>query len=133
MTKEELVELAKKEMERSYSPYSKFKVGAALLTKDGKVYLGTNIENAAFGLCLCAERNAIFGAYCNGVKKEDIKALAVIADTEGPVSPCGSCRQVMAELLNRDTPIYLANLKNDIMVTNVEELLPYSFGGESLK
>lgn len=132
MTKEELVILAKKETERSYSPYSNFAVGAALLTKDGHIYLGCNIENAAYGLCMCAERNAIFNAYVNGVKKEEIEAIAIIADTDQPVSPCGSCRQVLSELFPIDGKIYLANFKGDIKVTNIEELLPYSFSKEDL-
>ena len=132
MTRDELICKAIEARELSYSPYSKFKVGAALLTSDGEVYLGTNIENAAFGLSICAERNAIFNAYCHGITQDDIEALAIVADTELPVSPCGSCRQVMSELFPSDKPIFLANLKGDVKETHTNELLPYSFDSEDL-
>ncbi len=132
MTKEELVAKAIEARERSYSPYSKFKVGAALLTKDGEVYLGTNIENASYPVSMCAERNAIFNAYCNGVEYENIEAIAIVADTEEPVSPCGMCRQVLSELFPRDANIYLANLDGMIKVTTIDELLPYAFDGDDL-
>ena len=132
MTKEELILKAIEARELSYSPYSKFKVGAAVLTSDGEVYLGTNIENASFGLSMCAERNALFNAYCHGINQEEIEALAIVADTVLPVSPCGACRQVISELFPRDKPIYLANLNCDIKITNVDELLPYSFDSSDL-
>lgn len=132
MEKEELMTEAIFEMERSYSPYSHFKVGAALLTKDGQIYYGTNIENSSYGLTMCAERNAIFNAYSNGVEYDDIEAIAIVGDTQGPVSPCGACRQVMSELIPHDAKIYLGNLKGDIMVTNIDELLPYQFSGNDL-
>ncbi len=132
MTKENLIEMAKDAMDYSYSPYSKFKVGAALLTKDGDVYLGANIENAAYGATMCAERNAIYNAYCHGIQFEDIEAIAIVADCPRPVSPCGICRQVMSELLPPDTPVYLANLDGEVKETSVEELLPYGFVSEDL-
>ena len=132
MTKEQLIQKSKEARELSYSPYSNFKVGAAVLTKDGKVFLGANIENSAYSMCMCAERNAIYHAYMNGYKKEDIAALALCADTEEPCSPCGACRQVISELFPRDKPIYLANLNCDIKITNVDELLPYSFDSSDL-
>ncbi len=132
MTKEELVCKAIEARDLSYSPYSKFAVGAAILTSDGKVYLGTNIENASYGLAMCAERNALYNAYCHGVAQEDIEALVIVADTKLPVSPCGACRQVISELFPSDKPIFLANLKGDIKETSVEELLPYSFDSEDL-
>ncbi len=132
MTKEELVCKAIEARDLSYSPYSKFAVGAAILTSDGEVYLGTNIENASYGLAMCAERNALYNAYCHGVAQEDIEALAIVADTKLPVSPCGACRQVISELFPSDKPIFLANLKGDIKETSVEELLPYSFDSEDL-
>ena len=118
--------------ELSYSPYSKFKVGAALLTKDGRIFRGANIENAAYGLCMCGERNAIFNAYMHGVKKDDIEALAIVADTDEPVSPCGSCRQVISELFPKDGLIILFNLKGNIKETNIKELLPFSFDQEDV-
>ena len=103
-----------------------------LLTKDGEIYRGANIENASFSLTMCAERNAIFNAYCHGVTQDDIEALAIVADTELPVSPCGSCRQVLSELFPHDKKIYLANLRGDIKETTVDELLPYSFDSDDL-
>ena len=132
MTKEDLVYEAIEARDLSYSPYSKFAVGAALLTKDGEIYRGANIENASFSLTMCAERNAIFNAYCHGVTQDDIEALAIVADTELPVSPCGSCRQVSSELFPHDKKIYLANLRGDIKETTVDELLPYSFDSDDL-
>ena len=132
MTKEDLVYEAIEARDLSYSPYSKFAVGAALLTKDGEIYRGANIENASFSLTMCAERNAIFNAYCHGVTQDDIEALAIVADTELPVSPCGSCRQVLSEPFPHDKKIYLANLRGDIKETTVDELLPYSFDSDDL-
>lgn len=132
MTAEDLVYQAIEAREMSYSPYSKFAVGAALLTKNDEVYLGTNIENAAFGLSMCAERNALYNAYCHGVSQEDIEAIAIVADTDLPVSPCGSCRQVLSELFPKSGKIYLANMHGDIKETTVDELLPYSFDSDDL-
>ena len=118
--------------ENAYVPYSKFKVGAALLLKDGTIIRGCNVENASYGLCNCAERTALFTAYAKGYRKDDIVAMSIAADTLGPVSPCGSCRQVMSELLNKNTPVYLTNLKGDVKEMSVEELLPYSFDASDL-
>lgn len=132
MDKEQLIKKAKEAMKNSYSPYSNFSVGAAILCKDGSVYIGANIENSSYGLTMCAERNAIFQAYINGKRKDDIFSLAIIADTDRPISPCGACRQVMSELLNSDTPVYLSNLNFDIKETTVEKLLPYYFKKEDL-
>ncbi len=132
MTKEELVECAIKARERSYSPYSHFAVGAALLTNEGEVYIGANVENASYPLCMCAERNAVYHAMMDGFTREDFVALALAADTEGPCTPCGACRQVLAELFPKDAPIYMANLKGEIQETTIGELLPYAFDGSDL-
>jgi len=132
MTKDELISKAIEAMDLSYSPYSKFKVGAALLTKSGDVYLGANIENAAFGCTMCGERNAIYNAYMHGVTQDDIEALAIVAECARPVSPCGQCRQVLSELFPKNKPIYLANLLGDVKETTIEELLPYSFEEEDI-
>lgn len=126
MDDKELVEAAKKAREFSYSPYSKFKVGAAVLTADGKVYGGCNIENASFGITNCAERTAMFKAVSEGYREFD--ALAVIADTETACSPCGACRQAMAEF--KVKRIIMANLKGDSRVVTLEELLPFYFSNE---
>ncbi|MBP5694745.1 MAG: cytidine deaminase [Bacilli bacterium] len=127
MEKEKLVNEAIKAMSFSYSPYSKFKVGAAVLIDNGEIFLGANIENASYSLAMCAERNAVYNAYCHGYKKDNIKALAIVAATKNPCAPCGACRQVLSELLNEETPIYLSNLKGDIKTTSIKELLPYMF------
>jgi cytidine deaminase len=127
MTKEQLVKEAIAARQKTFSPYSNFGVGAALLMKDGTVIHGANIENASFGLSNCAERSALFSAYSQGYHKEDIVAMAITGDTENPISPCGACRQVMNELLPKQTPIYLSNLHGLIKETVIKELLPYSF------
>ena len=133
MKNNELVKAATEARNLSYSPYSKFKVGAALLCKDGKVFKGANVENSSYPLCMCAERNALYNAMMNGYKKEDFAALAISADTDEPCSPCGACRQVISELFPRDGVIVLANLKGDVKETNIEELLPFAFSGDDLK
>lgn len=133
MTKEELRKKAIEALELAYVPYSHFRVGAALLTKKGEVFYGANIENAAYGCAMCGERNAIYNAYMHGVKKDDIEALAIVAECKRPVSPCGQCRQVISELFPLDKPIYLCTTKSeDILTMNVEKLLPYQFLKEDL-
>ncbi|WP_284140108.1 MULTISPECIES: cytidine deaminase [unclassified Virgibacillus] len=125
MAKEQLIEHAITMMNSAYVPYSKFPVGAALLTKSGKVYTGCNIENAAYPVTCCAERVAIFKAIADG--ERDFQEMAVAADTKRPVPPCGSCRQVMSEFFDSDMPIYLTNLHKDTKTIHMEELLPFSF------
>ena len=133
MNKNELVAKAIEARKLSYSPYSNFKVGAALLCKDGKIFLGANVENSSYPLCMCAERNALYNAMMNGYKKSDFISLAIAADTDEPCSPCGACRQVISELFPREGEIVLANLKGDIKSSNIEELLPFAFSGDDLK
>ncbi|MFC5591038.1 cytidine deaminase [Sporosarcina soli] len=130
MEKNKLMEESKKAREKAYVPYSKFPVGAALLAEDGTVYRGCNIENSAYSMSNCAERTAFFNAVSEGV--HTFKALAVVADTEGPVSPCGACRQVIAEFCDKKMPVYLTNLKGDVLETTVAELLPGAFSKEDL-
>lgn len=125
MTKTNLIEEARKIREYAYVPYSKFKVGAAVKTKAGKIYTGCNIENAAYPVTCCAERVAIFKAIAAG--ERDFSDMAVVADTERPVPPCGSCRQAMSEFFEEDMPIYLTNLHGNIKTTTMKELLPFSF------
>ena len=127
-----LIREAIKARKNSYSPYSKFAVGAALLCKDGKIFYGANIENASYPLCMCAERNAIYGAYNNGYSKDDLEALVIIADSDKPVSPCGACRQVINELFPQDGKIIMANLDGEYIETTIKELLPYAFDEEAL-
>jgi cytidine deaminase len=126
-----LIDDATKARERAYIPYSKFSVGAALLSDDGQIFTGCNIENASYGLTNCAERTAIFKAVSEGVTK--FKALVVVADSPTPISPCGACRQVIAEFCKPDMPIYLTNLKGNVKETNIKELLPYAFNSEDMK
>ena len=123
MMKQELLNAALSARERAYAPYSKFLVGAAVLAKSGKIYTGCNIENASYGLTVCAERNALFFAV--GAGEREFIALCVVGDTEAPISPCGACRQVMAEF--KVSRIFLANLKGDVKEYTLEELLPYGF------
>lgn len=130
MNEQQLIEEAKKAREKAYAPYSKFQVGAAVLTIDGKVYHGCNIENAAYSMCNCAERTALFSAYGHGDRQ--FAMLAVVADTEGPVAPCGACRQVIRELCRQDMKVVLTNLKGNIKEVTVEELLPGAFTSEDL-
>lgn len=126
-----LLEESKIAREKAYVPYSKFKVGAALLTADGSVYRGCNIENASYGMTNCAERTAFFKAVSEGVK--DFAALAIVADTDHPCPPCGACRQVMVEFCKPEMPVYLTNLKGDVEITTVGDLLPGAFTPEDLE
>lgn len=122
-----LLDLARSAREQAYAPYSKFLVGAALLTRDGRRFSGCNVENASYGLCNCAERTALFSAVAAGCRPGDFAAIAVIADSDAPVSPCGACRQVMAELCDDAMPVLLGNLRGDTRQTSVAALLPGSF------
>ena len=129
---EELYEKAYEGYLNSYSPYSKFKVGAAILLKNGQYIIGTNVENASYGLSNCAERSALFQAYSLGYRKFDILKIMIIGNTEQPVSPCGACRQVISELMRPECDVILTNLYKDIKILKVKELLPYSFNEDNL-
>jgi cytidine deaminase len=118
---------AREARESAYAPYSKFKVGAAVITRDGRTFTGCNVENASYGLCNCAERTALFSAVVAGCRPGDFLHMAVVADTPGPVSPCGACRQVMAELCDEAMPVLLGNLTDAVEETTVGALLPGSF------
>lgn len=133
MDSKELIEKAKEARKLSYSPYSHFAVGAALLCKDGQVFLGANIENSSYPLCMCAERNALYNARMHDKVKEDFVALALSADTDEPCSPCGACRQVISELFPANAPIYMSNLKGLVQETTISELLPFAFSEDDLK
>lgn len=123
MMDKELLNAALDARLKAYAPYSKFLVGAAVRAESGKIYTGCNIENASYGLTVCAERNALFAAVGAGERK--FTALCVVGDTEAPISPCGACRQVMAEF--KVPRIILANLKGDAKEYTLEELLPLKF------
>ncbi|WP_448535636.1 cytidine deaminase [Pseudothermotoga sp.] len=123
MNETKLIEKAIDAMSKAYAPYSNFKVGAALLTKSGRIFTGCNVENASFGLSICAERVAIFSAVAAG--EVQFEKLVVVADTDSPVSPCGACRQVMSEF--GDFDVLLVNTKGEVVRTRVSELLPRAF------
>ena len=130
MTPEKLMELAKSAMEKSYSPYSGYRVGAALLCADGEVYCGCNIENASFSPTVCAERCAIFKAVSEG--RREFLAIAIVGgragEAPGRAAPCGVCRQVMAEFCGGDFKIYLLNIAGGIEEYTLDALLPERFG-----
>ncbi len=135
MENKELLSLAINAMEHSYSPYSNCKVGAALLCENGKVYTGTNIENAAFSPTVCAERVALFKAISEGEK--DFLKIAVVGGKNGVINgifaPCGVCRQVMREFCNDDFQIILGESKDTFKATTLKELLPLSFSPKDVK
>lgn len=127
----DILDAAFQAMEHAYAPYSKYHVGACIKTKDGTLIPGVNIENASFGLTNCAERSAIFTAYSFGYHKEDIEAIAIVSEGDLLAAPCGACRQVLVELLDKTTPIVLSN-KKEHKITYIDELLPMSFTSEDV-
>ncbi|WP_028544936.1 cytidine deaminase [Paenibacillus taiwanensis] len=133
MNATQLMEQAKLAREKAYTPYSHFKVGAALLDGDGHVHAGCNVENAAYGPTNCAERTALFRAIADGCKPRSFKAIAVVGDTSDPITPCGVCRQVLLELCPPDMPVYMGNLNGEVTTTTVGALLPGAFDVNSLE
>ncbi len=131
MTQKELVAKAFEAKKKSLAKYSNFKVGAALETEDGKIYLGANIENASYSLTVCAERTAMFTALLAGERK--FKRIAIVSDSENITAPCGACRQVLAEFCEPDFEIIMANKKGNFEIKTLGELLPLSFKGEDLQ
>lgn len=130
MIPEELVKKAKLAQKNSYAPYSEFNVGAALITKSGKVYLGCNIENSSYSPTVCAERTAFFKAVSEGEK--DFEAIAIVGSYKNGeykhfCSPCGVCRQVMSEFCTPDFKIILSDDTDNIEIITMRELLPYGF------
>ncbi|MEZ5346163.1 MAG: cytidine deaminase [Pyrinomonadaceae bacterium] len=126
----DLVEAAKDVRKRAFAPYSDFKVGSAVITKDGKIFTGCNVESASYGLTVCAERVAIWKAVSEG--ETDFEAIAVVADTEKLTPPCGVCRQIIWEFCG-DVPVTLANLHNEEETISSKELLPRAFDTKFLK
>lgn len=135
MTDIELIEKAKKAAENSYSPYSGYTVGAALLSKDGRVFTGCNIENAAYSPTNCAERTAVFKAVSEGVR--EFEKIAVVGGYrlgfKDYFAPCGVCRQVLREFCDEDFIILLGKNANEYKRLTLKELLPCSFSNESMK
>ncbi len=119
-----------KVMERAYVPYSKFPVAALLIDDQGRKHVGVNVENASYGLGICAERNVIPTAVTEGMKK--IKVLVVTGGTPEPISPCGACRQVISEFSDEETLIILTNKDRKYKIWKISDLLPYSFGPSDL-
>lgn len=135
MTDKELLSLAVNAMKKSYSPYSNCKVGAALLCKNGKVFTGTNIENASFSPTVCAERVAVFKAVSEG--ETEFSGIAVVGGKDGKINgifaPCGVCRQVLREFCDDDFPIILGESENDFKKVTLKELLPLSFSPDNVR
>lgn len=126
----ELIRMARAALDRAHAPYSQFKVGAAALTSDWRVFTGCNIENSAYGLTVCAERVAIFKAVSEGARQ--ILKLAIVADSEKLVPPCGSCRQVIWEFGSEATQIIMADASGRTKKLKIAELLPLPFDGSFL-
>lgn len=129
-TLDQLLKVADKTREFAYAPYSKFRVGCAILLEDGTTVTGVNIENAAYGVVLCAERAAMATIISSGRQKA-IKAVAVVTDAVPPGSPCGMCRQFLSEFLPEDLPIVFGNGKDSVL-SSIRELLPYAFSKAAL-
>lgn len=125
-----LISKAIEAREKAYVPYSKFKVGAALITENDEIYTGCNIENASYGATNCAERTAIFKAVSEGHKA--IKALAVVGDPSEYTFPCGICRQVISEFATKEFKIIIIKNEEEYMIKTLEEILPSAFTKESL-
>ena len=130
MDKQEWIDIAIDALDKAYVPYSHFPVGACLVTKDGKTYQGLNIENASYGLSNCAERTAFFKAVSEGEK--DFSHLVIVGHTPEPISPCGACRQVMAEFCDPAMPVTLVGDNGVIKEMTVGGLLPYTFTDKDL-
>lgn len=128
MTFEQKYELALKAYNNSYAKYSKFQVGAVVILKNGEYVLGTNVENASYGLANCAERTALFYTYTLGYRQDDIEELVVMGKSKDLVYPCGACRQVISELMNKDALVTMINLEKKTKTITVADLLPYAFG-----
>jgi homotetrameric cytidine deaminase len=133
MNENQLIAKAKEVRLKAYAPYSKFFVGCALQLSDGRIVEGCNVENCSYGLCICAERNAVVTAVALGAKPGDITAVAVVAESPEPIAPCGACRQVLIEFANAQTPVFLHNTNgNRTVSTTVGQLLPMAFTSEHL-
>ncbi len=126
---DELVRLALAARDQAYAPYSKYRVGAAVRARDGRVFVGANVENASYGLSICAERSAVIAAVMAGVR--DLAAVAVATSSSPPAAPCGMCRQTLAEF-SRDLSVEMVNDRGEREVATLDELLPRAFRGTEL-
>ena len=125
--KERLLREANLAKVHSYSPYSKFRVGAAILLKNSEIYIGSNVESCSYPCGICAERNVLSTVYGKGYRKEDIVAMALSSDTKDFIYPCGMCAQVIGELMDPDCNIYLINAKGEVKEIKVRKITPYQF------
>ncbi len=130
---EKKFELALLAYNNAFAKYSHFQVGAVVVLKNGEFIIGSNVENASFGLSNCAERSALFTTYSQGYRKDDIAELVIMTRTECPTSPCGACRQVICELMHEDAKITLVNLTGTVKEYLVKDLLPFVFTESDLK
>jgi cytidine deaminase len=128
-TMDGLVEAARRARERAHAPFSRFKVGAAVEDEDGRVFTGCNVENATYGLTICAERVAVFKAISEGASK--LRRVAVVADTTVLTPPCGACRQILWEFCG-DAEIVMANLKGEVETVSLREIFPRPFDASFL-
>ena len=130
----ELLKAATDARENAYAPYSKFKVGSAIRLHDGRIFSGANMENCVLPLTVCAERNALAAAIAAGAKRGDVAEAFIVIDSPVEASPCGACRQVMAEFMEFDAPITVYNLESqEYYTSNLETLLPKAFTPKSLE
>lgn len=127
----DLVQQAVNAKSKALPTYSDFHVGAALLSKSGKIYLGANIENSSYGLTMCAERIALFTAIIEG--EREFEAIAIAGDSDEYISPCGACRQVLVELCGKGLQVFMINNKGEFIQNTIDELIPFSFSKEFLK
>ncbi len=132
MNGEKLIKRAREVMENTYSPYSNFPVGAALLTTDGTIFVGTNVENASYGATICAERSAIVSAVAAGYKPGDFTEIAIISHMNKVTPPCALCRQVLVEFFKPQAIVHMVSYDEQIKTVTVKELVPYSFTDEDL-
>lgn len=131
MKHDELIKLAIEAKKFAHAPYSKFKVGAAILTEDGEIFTGCNIENSSYSLTVCAERVAIFKAYSTGKKK--FKSIAIVSDSKNYISPCGACRQVLMDLAGGELEVILTNSAGKKKIVKLSDLMPLPFSSKDLK
>lgn len=134
MNKKDLFIIAKEAMQNSYAPYSNYNVGAALLCKSGKIYMGCNVENASYSLTNCAERTALFSAIANGEK--EFEAICIVGGKKGEITdyamPCGACRQALSELCDAGFKVFIGIDESNIIEYTLKELLPFSFNKSNL-
>ena len=130
MNYSELLQIAIKAKSNSYSPYSNFRVGAVLVSSDGNLYSGVNVENSSFGLTNCAERTAVFKAVSEGEKA--FKTIILASDAEEFIAPCGACRQVLMEMCGPELEVVLSNSDNEIRILKLKDLLPLPFSKRNL-